>query len=110
MQTSANVIEKQLARKRYAVFLNAEYHLKPHKKTGECVIVNIDFGGACIMFPPDAVFAKGEALYLEIKPKGFEKVTVTGNIVWLKKSETACIAGVKFTTPLDTYSLKKLLF
>ena len=110
MQTSANVIEKHQGRKRYVVFLNAEYLLKRYEKIGECVVVNITPGGACIMFPPKVVFAKGDALSLQIKTRGLEMVSATGNIVWLKKIETACIAGVKFSTPLDIYSFKKLFF
>ena len=54
------------------------------------------------------VFIRGEALSLEIKTRGLEKVIASGNIVWLKKIETACIAGVKFSTPLDMYSFKKM--
>ena len=110
MQTSANVLEKHQGRKRYVVFLNTEYLLKRYEKIGECVVVNITPGGACIMFPPKAVFAKGDALSLQMKPRGLGTVTAIGNIVWFKKIETACIAGVKFSTPLDTFSFKKLLF
>jgi hypothetical protein len=110
LQTSANVIEKHQDRKRYVVFLKAAYLVKPYKKKGECVVVNINPGGACIMLPPEAVFAKGGALSLELKNKRLEMVTVICNIVWFKKIETACIAGVKFSTPLDTFSFKKLLF
>ena len=110
MQTSANVIEKHQDRKRYVVFLNAEYLLMPHEKIGECVVVNITLGGACIMFPLKAVFAKGDALSLQIKTRGLEMVSVTGNIVWLKKIETACIAGVKFSQPLDINSFKKMFW
>ena len=110
MQTAANVIEKHQDRKRYVVFQNSEYLLTRHEKIGECVVVNINPGGACIMFPPKAAFAKGDALSLQIKTRGLEMVSVTGNIVWLKKIETACIAGVKFSTPLDTNSFKKMFW
>ena len=110
MQTAANAIEKNQDRKRYVVFLNAEYFLKPNKKSGECVVVNINPGGACIMSPPQTVFTKGEALSLEIKTRGLEKVIASGNIVWFKKIETATIAGVKFSTPLDMYSFKKMFW
>ena len=109
MQTSTNAIDKNQDRKRYVVFLNAEY-LKPPAESGECVVVNITPGGACVMLPPKAVFVKGEALSLEIKTRGFEKVIVSGTIAWLKKIETACIAGVKFSTPLDMYSFKKMFW
>jgi uncharacterized membrane protein len=109
MQTSVYEIEKHTDRKRYVVFLNAEYLLRPHKNIEECVVVNINPGGACIMFPPKVALAKGESLSLKIKNRRLEMIIVTGNIVWFKKIETACIAGVKFTTPLDINSYKKTL-
>ena len=110
MQTSANVIEEHQNRKRYVVFLHAKYLLKPREETGECVVVNITSNGACIMFPHEAVFAKGDALSLKIKTKGSEIVTATGNFVWCKKMETAWVTGVEFSKPLNIYSLIKNIF
>ena len=107
MQTSANLIEEHQNRRRCAVFLKAEYLLKRRKEKGECTVVNITHGGACIMFPPEAVFAKGEALSLQIKMSGLKIIIVTGNITWHKKTETACVAGVKFLKPLNLYSFIK---
>jgi hypothetical protein len=110
MKISADVIENYQNRKRYVIYLNAKYFLKSHKKTGECVVVNINPDGACILFDSKAALAKDTTLSLEMKTTGLEMVTVTGNIVWLKNIETICIAGVKFSIPLDIFSFKKLLF
>ena len=108
MQTSANVIEEHQNRKRYVVFLHAKYLLKPREETGECVVVNITSTGACIMFPHEAFFAKGDPLSLKIKST--EMVTATGNFVWCKKMETAWVAGVEFSKPLNMYTLIKNIY
>jgi Tfp pilus assembly protein PilZ len=88
--------------------LKAKYLLPSVNQIGDCAIVDISRGGAGIVFAQNANISEGDNIFLDLPITESEKLTLKGEVVWLKKMEKSLITGIKFLTKLDLDTFKKL--